>query len=1695
MSNNNNKIVLTASLEIAQTVAQINKDLDTVQQRLNQLTIDINIDADLRRNIKSLANDLSQIRTIISQIDISRLNINATQSEANLSDIRAELSEIRQLISQLNNHNININTSQAEEGIRNIGEVAENAGNATNSLATNLRNALGDFGFALTAHEALEMIKHAAEEALEAVKEFNKMQTNLQIITGGSDSEVNDMIADYADKSILLGIDISEYENAAETILRTGKSIEDTNTLLEDSIVLSKTGFIDAEKSAESLITIGNAYNYEAKQMKNVLDKFLALDTASNTEAGALSESVAKTAKNAQLAGVGIDSLSAQISNLKNVTGKSEDEIATSLNSIYSRMYNVKLGKFIIEDETGIADITEDINDTEKILNTVGISLRNSKQEFRDFDDIIKDLSDNWKSFNSVQKQAISKTIGGTYHKNTVISMIEEYEDFQKLQDISINSTGQATEKYESYLSSIEAKSASFTTALKQLYSNTIPSEFISKLKETGTEVIKFIDEYEILQNLLKSTVIYGVARGFISLSGSLRESYTSIANLSNAFNSVGIIKNNDHGTTAYQTALNNLSISMANLNDSQTRLLLSSNNLSEAQQIAILRTTGLTEAEARARLVTLGLATAENTATTSTFSLSGGLKALWVTISANPIGAITTGLMALMSVQSLIKNNQEIATEKAEEARQKALEAAEAYQEETKALSDLQARYSELVISTNDRSDTKEELLNLQDELISKYGEEADAVDLINEKYSENIKLMQEDTRRKADNFIFDNEPEYEKLKSKMETSGNIIKDDSVTGGWLEVGDENAITIKFDVGGDGFNDAIMKAWKEAGLDNIQFPESNFHGTINTDYMRAIVTGTPEEQLDTMIKATDIYREFAEADKNVIKNMTEKTKLLREQVDEFNLLDSQMKTAKDTVNGFASIPSTTQTEFDTLLDKAVELKGAYTDASTITGKSAIVNELNTLQNEITKLTEQYPELQTVANDTFKVIFGSIESGSLSASTSLSTLKEQFSTYFDESFTPALDNISKVEEAMQTLKDGELLDFDTAWGIIDLDEEGLLSKISQINGEMKLDHEELITLKDQLIAKVREQIVEDNQAAQASIDSAKIRLEAEMAVLRAKQMSVNSASDIQYLEQQRQIVQDIKDEISGYENIIDKNYLLLRQLNSHLGDTVNYTQAIESEMSQIEDRISDIKDEVNALQDKADNLLKAQEEKIDSIIDKLEDEKEVLNDQLEIYEKQQEELEEIIDKYEQVADVVNETIHKEIEAIEEQRTQVEDYYDNLIDNLKEANEEREDALNMAEKLAAVENAKNNKVRVYREDVGWNYEVDKETLKNAENDLLSAQNEAEIKKLEKEKEKAVEGYDEQIESLEEYAELWEEVVNSVTEAENELVAIEILGSDWREKIKNKDTTILTKFKYNFTAYNTQLSSLVNNEIATLKKSIEAKEAEIESWQDYQSQVQESAKAIETAYSSYASIINGITLTESSNWEERQNNLSAFTEAYKGYINEISSKNAEIQLMESNLDSLATKLESIDSSSLTNSISDIQSLLAEVGDFETAIDEINSIIEKMKDNPTGYGTRNSVGDVKRYDLLEQLAKLLNIPGCSQGGIHDKTGLVMMHGSNSASEVTFNANDAKKLYQLVHSTPNLVASMQEGIVEANSNPSGITNTTNHTENSKKIEIQNLTVKANNVEQLQREFDRLANGYFGTKLTESKVY
>ena len=202
---------------------------------------------------------------------------------------------------------------------------------------------------------------------------------------------------------------------------------------------------------------------------------------ASATSAGGLAEGMSKVATVANMSGISIDKLIGYLAIVGETTQKSLDEIGTSFQAIFSRMGNVKAGKFV--DDNG-----EELNDVEKVLNKVGIHLRDTQGQFRNFGTVLDEVASKWKQYNSVEKNAITTSIAGTRQRENLTVLLNGYSKATEYATLSANSHGTATEKMEAYDKSVEAANKRLTASFEELSSTLINSDLIKFFVDLGSK-------------------------------------------------------------------------------------------------------------------------------------------------------------------------------------------------------------------------------------------------------------------------------------------------------------------------------------------------------------------------------------------------------------------------------------------------------------------------------------------------------------------------------------------------------------------------------------------------------------------------------------------------------------------------------------------------------------------------------------------------------------------------------------------------------------------------------------------------------------------------------------------------------------------------------------------------------------------------------------------------------------------------------------------------------------------------------------------------------------------------------------------------------------------------------------------------------------------------------------------------------
>lgn len=642
----NYKLQITAGLDKAASNAQIKADLQKVKIGKSPLKVGIRVDKqETQKNVTEAVNGLKAAQLKITGI------LDTAATNANINHALNQVPKID------TSANVRVNGT---DQVNQLSAAMNSAERSAGSMAGQL----------VTAHTALYALRRAAREASETVQELDAAATDLAIVTGSNSQEAYALLGQYNALAKQLGATTTQVANAADEWLRQGRTVSETTDLIEQSMILSKVGAMDSAEATKNLTSALMGYKLEAKDAAGIVDKLTGIDLKAAVTANDLAVAMSRTAAGANIAGVSMDRLLGIIAAIEETTQKSAETVGESVKTMLARLNNIKIGKFI-DDESG-----ESLNDTEKVLKEFGIALRDANGEFRDATDVLDELYGKWDSFTSLEKSAIAVAAAGTRQRENFLVLMENYGKALEYAGVAADSSGTALKKFAAYEDSIEAKANAFTAAMESLTLDTLDSGFVKELIDTGTTIVKLVEQTGLLKSALLGLGVGGVLKGIGAISSGFADAKQNILALGEAVQTLRNVQNAGALSAETITRLGGLT---KGLTDAQIKLVLSTQQLTTAQMTQILTAGGLTEAEAAAKLQTLGLATAEGTATAATFTLSGAMTGLGTAIKAafatNPVGMIMLAVGAayelvkgIMAIYDAVTVTAEEATEAMEE-------------------------------------------------------------------------------------------------------------------------------------------------------------------------------------------------------------------------------------------------------------------------------------------------------------------------------------------------------------------------------------------------------------------------------------------------------------------------------------------------------------------------------------------------------------------------------------------------------------------------------------------------------------------------------------------------------------------------------------------------------------------------------------------------------------------------------------------------------------------------------------------------------------------------------------------------------------------------------------------------------------------------------------------------------------------
>ena len=330
---------------------------------------------------------------------------------------------------------------------------------------------IGDAFTRLTQMFGRRIFTKLANEITTFVKQYDVAMTDIQMITLKTNNEMNTISDSNVATALGLKTDVTSVAQVKAGLYRQGLNDAEVEDRTEQIIKFAKVAGIKTETASKIITTA--LQNGLVDSAQEAIDVLAALGDSAATTADEIQKALQKTAATAANTGTSYEELTALLTVAISKTQLSGNVVGTAMSTIMSRMRRVNESDYV---KSSTGEITT-INDVDRALSRVGVSIRDENGKMKDTVQILKELAGVWESIDSdVTKQNIVYAMAGrgANATNTFYSIMEGLgeeggSEYAEKLAVAQGATGIVDAKYEKYIDSLNAKIAELRASFQAL--------------------------------------------------------------------------------------------------------------------------------------------------------------------------------------------------------------------------------------------------------------------------------------------------------------------------------------------------------------------------------------------------------------------------------------------------------------------------------------------------------------------------------------------------------------------------------------------------------------------------------------------------------------------------------------------------------------------------------------------------------------------------------------------------------------------------------------------------------------------------------------------------------------------------------------------------------------------------------------------------------------------------------------------------------------------------------------------------------------------------------------------------------------------------------------------------------------------------------------------------------------------------
>lgn len=479
----NKEEAILALQQLKKEMEEVSKGvkIDVSEEDINKAKIQIQA---LEKTIDELSTSGGDFKAAFSKnLESVQLDFKKTAKEANRAT--KEIEELNRAAQNGGFSNISKTAKIATRDIQGTSSQIDN-------LKQNLQQGIGQ----TLAFGAITGISNALSSAIDNATELDKIMTDISIVSGKTNSEMQ-KYRDYAGEAAnALGTMGSDYLEASLIYEQQGGlAAYYAKDLADATVTAANISRESTSQMSEYLTSTINGFDLLTERggqaATYITDVLAKLGAASGSDLAEIATGLTRTANTARDVGFEFEEISSMIATVSEVTRRTPETIGNAFKSMLTTFTQLR--------EAGGEELEQFTNKVQEAFKLGGIEDISvfDNGNLREASDIFKDIAARWDTMNMEQQSLVSEAVAGKYQAETFRAFMNNQERYNELLEDAYGAAGTSAQQQLIYMDSLEAKTKQFGNQWEIVSTNIIDSDMFKGLIDDATNLLKIVGAQE----------------------------------------------------------------------------------------------------------------------------------------------------------------------------------------------------------------------------------------------------------------------------------------------------------------------------------------------------------------------------------------------------------------------------------------------------------------------------------------------------------------------------------------------------------------------------------------------------------------------------------------------------------------------------------------------------------------------------------------------------------------------------------------------------------------------------------------------------------------------------------------------------------------------------------------------------------------------------------------------------------------------------------------------------------------------------------------------------------------------------------------------------------------------------------------------------------------------------------------------